>query len=124
MKFYSCHSLSSNYDIALNHIFYSDKFRFAYTAKFRFCPSGLTMECCTDEEDKTPVQFAVYVKKYGYESLSNNGFEYSDMMDYEIDYYNDNKLTEEQKEFCVEYIKEVDPELYETVKRVWESAKH
>lgn len=112
----SFHSLWANYDIALNHIFYNDKFRFAYTAKFRFCPNGLTIGACSNDDDTEITSFAVCVKKYGYESLSNNGFEYSDLSDYEIDYYNDDKLTREHEDFCVEYIKQVDIELYEEVK--------
>lgn len=63
--------------------------------------------------------FCVCVKRYGYESLSNNGFEYSDMGDYEIDFAAEERLTPEMEEFCVEYIKQVDAELYETVKKLW-----
>ena len=48
MKYYSCHTLSSNYDIALNRIFYTGRFRDAFTARFRLCPRGLTMSCCTN----------------------------------------------------------------------------
>ncbi|MEE1289031.1 MAG: hypothetical protein UHK44_10615 [Bacteroidaceae bacterium] len=51
--------------------------------------------------------------------MSNNGFEYSDMMDYEIDFAAEERLTPEMEEFCVEYIKQVDAELYETVKKLW-----
>ena len=119
MKYYSCHPLSSNYDIALNRIFYTGRFRDAFTAKFRLCPRGLTMSCCTNDEDTAPTSFCVCIKRYGYESLSNNGFEYSDMMDYEIDFAAEEKLTLEMEEFCVEYIKQVDAELYETVKKLW-----
>ena len=119
MKYYSCHTLSSNYDIALNRIFYTGRFRDAFTARFRLCPCGLTMSCCTNDEDTAPTSFCVCVKRYGYESLSNNGFEYSDMMEYEIDFAAEEKLTPEMEEFCVEYIKQVDAELYETVKKLW-----
>ena len=119
MKYYSCHTLSSNYDIALNRIFYTGRFRDAFTAKFRLCPRGLTMACCTNDYDTAPTSFCVCVKRYGYESLSNNGFEYSDMMDYEIDFAAEERLTPEMEEFCVEYIKQVDAELYETVKKLW-----
>ena len=77
------------------------------------------MSCCTNDEDTAPTSFCVCVKRYGYESLSNNGFEYSDMMDYEIDFAAEERLTPEMEEFCVEYIKQVDAELYETVKKLW-----
>ena len=119
MKYYSCHTLSSNYDIALNRIFYTGRFRDAFTARFRLCPRGLTMSCCTNDEDTAPTSFGVCVKRYGSESLSNNGFEYSDMGDYEIDFAAEERLTPEMEEFCVEYIKQVDAELYETVKKLW-----
>lgn len=119
MKYYSYHTLSGNYDIALNRIFYTGRFRDAFTARFRLCPRGLTMSCCTNDEDTAPTSFCVCVKRYGYESLSNNGFEYSDMMDYEIDFAAEERLTPEMEEFCVEYIKQVDAELYETVKKLW-----
>lgn len=123
MKYYSCHTLYSNYDIALNRIFYTGKFRDAFTAKFRLCPRGLTMSCCTNAEDTAPKSFRVCVKRYGYESLSNNGFEYSDLGDYEIDLNAEERLTPEMEAFCVEYIKQVDAELYETVKRLWKKDK-
>ena len=107
------------HDIALNRIFYTGRFRDAFTARFRLCPRGLTMSCCTNDEDTAPTSFCVCVKRYGYESLSNNGFEYSDMGDYEIDFAAEERLTPEMEEFCVEYIKQVDAELYETVKKLW-----
>ena len=57
------------------------------------------------------------MERYGYNSLPNNGFEFSDQSDYETDHYSCEKLTTEMKMFCVEYIiREVDEELYETVK--------
>lgn len=116
MEFNSFHTLEANYDIALNHIFYTSGFRNYYSEKFNLCPSGLTISSCANDENTEIKSFAVCVKRYGYESLSNNGFEYSDLSDYTIDYYNDDKLTKEQKEYVVEYIKQVDPELYEIVK--------
>ena len=113
MKFYSEHSLRANYDIALNRIFLTSKFRTVFSQKFMLCPSGLTMGA--NVEGDVPTSFYVAVKKYGYESLSNNGFEYSDLGDYESNYDAEERLTPEMKEFCVEYIKTVDEELYETV---------
>ena len=115
MKFYSEHSLRANYDIALNRIFFTSKFRTAFSQKFMLCPSGLTMGA--NVEGDAPTSFYVAVKKYGYESLSNNGFEFSDLSDYVSNYYAEEKLTPEMKDFCVEYIKVVDEGLYETVKR-------
>lgn len=115
MKFYDCHKLYANYDIALNHIFFKSAFRDYFTKKFNYCPSGLTIGCnATDTEIKS---FYVECKKYGYESLSNNGFEYSDLSDYSINTYYQDKLTREMKEYCVEYLAMVDTELYEIVKK-------
>lgn len=116
MKLNKYHSLWANYDIALNHIFFTSGFRNYFTQKYSLCPSGLTIGSCSNDDDTEISSFAVSVKKYGYESLSNNGFEYSDLSDYEINYFYDDKLTREQEEYMVEYIKQVDTELYEEVK--------
>ena len=116
MKYYNEHPLNENYEIALNRIFFTFKFKDAYTAKFRLCPRGLTIGAYA--EDGELKEFYVTVKRYGYDSLSNNGFEFSDMSDYETDHRACEKLTPEMKQFCVEYIKDVDEELYETVKRL------
>ena len=116
MIFYKEHPLKENYDIALNRIFFKSKFKDAYTAKFLICPRGLTIGAYA--QDGELKEFYVTVKRYGYDSLSNNGFEFSDLSDYETDHYSCEKLTPEMKLFCVEYIKEVDEELYETVKRL------
>lgn len=115
MKFYSCHKLNANYDIALNHIFFKSAFKDYFTAKYKICPSGLTIGCHADENEIK--SFSVLIKKYGYESLSNNGFEYSDLSDYTINTYYQDKLTQEMREYCVEYLATIDPELYETVKK-------
>lgn len=118
MEFYPEHSLSDNYDIAFNKIFMKGfKFKNKFTEKFKLCPNGLTMDCSTDGDEIK--EFYVTVKKYGYESWSNNGTEYTDLSDYETDFDAVEKLTPEMKEFCVEYIKTVDEELYDTVKKYW-----
>ena len=116
MEINKFHSLWGNYDIALNHIFFTTKFRTYFSQKFSLCPSGLTIGSCTNDDDTEITSFSVSVKKYGYESLSNNGFEYSDLGDYEINHYYDKQITREQEEYMVDYIKQVDPELYEIVK--------
>ena len=67
------------------------------------------------------------MKYYSCHTLSSNyepsakafRFEYSDMGNYEIDFAAEERLTPEMEEFCVEYIKQVDAELYETVKKLW-----
>ena len=104
MELNTCHSLWANYDIALNHIFFTSGFRNYFTQKYSLCPSGLTIGSCSNDDDTEITSFAVSVKKYGYESLSNNGFEYSDLSDYEINYFYDDKLTREQEEYMVEYV--------------------
>lgn len=116
MKIYRSHSLWANYDIALNHIYYTSDFRNYYTQKFGLCPSGLTIGSCSNDDDSEIKSFAVSVKKYGYESLSNNGFEYSDLSDYEINYFYDDKLTREHEDYVVEYLKNIDIDLYNEVK--------
>lgn len=117
MKFYSQHTLSNNYDIALNAIFRKSDFKMAFTEKFIICPSGLTMGCYAEGDEIK--QFFVTVKKYGYESLSNNGTVFTDLSDYTTNDYWDERLTDEMKDFCVEYLKDVDFELYETVKKYY-----
>ena len=115
MKKYSSHSLWANYDIALNHIYFTNGFRNYYTQKFGLCPSGLTIGSCSNDDDSEIKSFAVSVKKYGYESLSNNGFEYSDLSDYEINYFYDDKLTREHEDYVVDYLKNIDIDLYNEV---------
>ena len=41
------------------------------------------------------------------------------LSDYETNFDAEEKLTPEMKEFCVEYLKTVDEELYDTVKKYW-----
>ena len=118
MEFYPEHSLSDNYAIAFNKIFMKGfKFKNKFSEKFKLCPNGLTMSCNTDGDEIKG--FYVTVKKYGYESMSNNGTEYTDLSDYETNFGAEEKLTPEMKEFCVEYLKTVDEELYDTVKKYW-----
>ena len=41
------------------------------------------------------------------------------LSDYETNFDAEEKLTPKMKEFCVEYLKTVDEELYDTVKKYW-----
>lgn len=113
MKFFSEHTKSQNYAIALNKIFYTQKFRDYYTSLFGMCPSGLTMDA--EFKNNELNNFYVSIKQYGCESKSNNGTAFTDLSDYEVNDDALNKLTDKHTRACVEYIKNVDPELYDTV---------
>ena len=92
--------------LKVNRICFGDKFKKAFTEKFKYCPNGLTYHIREEEG----IEFIPCIKNYGYESSVNNGI--SDFTDaYDFDIGNGN-ITQEQADFMYDYFKHYETEFY------------
>lgn len=90
--------------VKINKIFHSSEFIDKYCNKFKFAPNGMTLDI---DECFTPT---LVVKHYGYNSSSNTGLSiYDDLGDYDI---GNEKFTDSQFEFVINYFKENEPDIY------------
>lgn len=91
----------------VNRICFGDKFRKAFTEKFKHCPAGLTYHV----NDYDGIEFIPTIKIYGYEHHSNNGVsDYTDLNDFDIG--NTNLITKEHEKFMYDYFKHYETEFF------------
>lgn len=90
--------LKKSLDKNFNEIFFGQEFINSFLNKFKYCPSGLTIDTCFD--DDIGLYFYICCKKYGYE-YSNEQV----TGDYK---YQDFKKTDEIVSFMKNYLKDYD----------------
>lgn len=91
----------------INKICFGEKFRKAFTEKFKICPSGLTYHV---REFNNAIELIPMIKKYGYEHSCNDGVsEFTDVWDFDI---GDGEITSEQSDFMYQYFKENEKEFF------------
>ena len=86
--------LKVKYDTQLDNLFFSKDFKNSMLAQFGIAPAGLTIDTRYDK------------KRYGYEYSERDHV----IGDYSLTHY---KLTDDMEQYCVDYLAEKEPELYE-----------
>ena len=93
--------------VQINKICYSPEFNKYYCNKYKFAPSGMTLDIW--EGDNGKFNSALVAKQYGYNSFTTGYSEYEDLSDYTINPYD---FTDEQYEYVLKYFKDNHPEIY------------
>jgi hypothetical protein len=93
--------------VQINKICYSPEFNKYYCNKYKFAPSGMTLDIW--EKDDGKFNSALVAKKYGYNSSTTGYSEYEDLSDYTINPYD---FTDEQYEYVLKYFKDNYPDIY------------
>lgn len=102
-------TLERRLTVQINKIFRSFEFNHYYCVKFKWAPTGMTLNLIrTEDIDKFKVE--LIVKHYGYESSSTGLDIYDDLLDYEV---GKEEFTKEQNKFVLDYFKEKHPDIYQ-----------
>lgn len=109
MKILDDRSETANYEVNLNKICKTQKFKDYISHVHGICPADLTISCWKNDGK---LKFAPEIKHYGYESLSNNGTAYSDLSDYVLG----DEVEENMSKTILEFFKTNEPEIYNVMK--------
>lgn len=96
--------LKVKYDTQLDELFFSKDFKNAMLKQFGISPAGLTIDTRYDD-DESDIYFYICCKEYGYDFSGERV-----VGDYMLRKYN---LSDDMEQFCVNYLAEKAPELYE-----------
>lgn len=105
-------SESINFEVTLNKICKTQKFKDYITERHGICPADLTVSCW---KENNKLMFTPEIKHYGYESFSNNGTAYTDLSDYVLG----KQVEPEMSHTVFDYFKYNEPTLYECMKNTF-----
>lgn len=109
IKHYEGLTEDANYEVNLNRICNGSTFKQFIASRHGICPRGLTVSCY--ENENNVLVFLPEIKYYGYDSLSNNGTEYTDLGDYT----GGPVVKSEICETIFEYFFKYEPEIYKVM---------